>query len=238
MTTRSALRTRFWDGLPKLQPVPDELRGSLAASWLHAAQTEHASIASFGQFALQLLALGAPADLVERAHMAALDEIEHARICFALASAYGSERYGPGALDAVTGGFSSDFQTVVCANVDEGCVGETLAALEAQEAARRATDPTVRSALEAIAFDEEQHAQLGWSVWGWALGAAPELRGASEAAFESALAGTRAGLPDDATGEELEAHGRLANCTRRALALRNINEVLIPAKKRLFTPNI
>lgn len=234
MTTRALLRDRFWERLPELQPVPDELRPRLAASWLHAAQMEHASIASFGQFALQLLALGAPADLVERAHVAALDEIEHARICFALASAYGSERYGPGALDAVTGGCSSDLQTVVCANVEEGCVGETLAALEAQGAARLATDPEVQAALEAIAFDEEQHAQLGWSMWGWALAVAPELRGASESAFERAVASTRAGLPDDAVGKELEPHGRLASSSRRALALRNIDDVLIPAKERLL----
>jgi hypothetical protein len=234
VTTRAELRQRFWESLPELQAVPAELRPALAASWLHAAQLEHASIASFGQFALQLLALGAPSELVERAHVAALDEIEHARICFALASAYGSERYGPGSLDAVTGGFSSDLQTIVCANVEEGCVGETLAALEAQEAARRATDAAVRAALEAIAFDEEQHAQLGWAVWGWALGVAPELKGACETAFDRAIASTRAGLPDDASGQELEPHGRLANSTRRALALRNIEEVLTPAKERLF----
>lgn len=234
MTTRAELRQRFWESLPELQAVPDEVRPALSASWLHAAQMEHASIASFGQFALQLLALGAPAELVEKAHVAALDEIEHARICFALASAYASERYGPGSLDAVTDGCSSDLQTIVCANVEEGCVGETLAALEAREAARRATDPIVRAALEAIAFDEEQHAQLGWAVWGWALGVAPEVKEASESAFERAIASTRAGLPNDATGEELEPHGRLANSTRRALALRNIDEVLTPAKERLL----
>ena len=236
MTKRVELRARFWELLPELQPVADELRAPLAASWLHAAQMEHASIASFGQFALQLLALGAPAELVEQAHVAALDEIEHARICFALASAYGGRRVGPGLLDAATGGFCSEWTAVVCANVEEGCVGETLSALEAQEAARGATDPAVQAALHAIAFDEEQHAQLGWSVWGWSLGAAPQVREPSEAAFEEALARTRAALPDDAVGKELEPHGRLANSTRRAVALRNIDEVLIPAMKRLLAP--
>ena len=235
MTTRTELRERFWESFPDLRPVSDELRTALAASWLHAAQMEHASIASFGQFALQLLALGAPAELVEQAHVAALDEIEHARICFALASAYGSEHYGPGPLDAVTGGFSSDLVNVVCAKVEEGCVGETLAALEAQEAAQRATDPAVQAGLEAIAFDEEQHAQLGWSVWGWALGVAADVREPSVAAFEQALRDTRAGLPNDATGEQLEPHGRLANNTRRALALHNIEAVLLPAKKQLLS---
>jgi len=234
VTSRSELRKRFWESLPDLRTVPDGLRAPLAASWLRAAQMEHASIASFGRFALQLLAFGAPSALVEEAHVAALDEIEHARICFALASAYGGERYGPGPLDAVTGGLSTDLETMVCGNVEEGCVGETLSALEAEEAARQATDPAVRAALECIAYDEGQHAQLGWSVWGWALAVAPQVKAASELAFEVALAAARAGFPDDATGKELEPHGRLANRTRRALALRNIDEVLVPAKAKLL----
>ena len=234
MTPRAALRERFWEGFPDLCRVPDELRSSLAASWLHAAQMEHASIASFGQLALQLLGLGAPPELVEQAHIAALDEIEHARICFALASAYGGERYGPGPLDALTGGFSSSLEAVVCANVEEGCVGETLAALEAEEAARRARDPVGRAALEAIAFDEEQHAQLGWSVWGWALRVAPDVRSVSDVAFERAIVSTQAGMPDDAKGAELEPHGRLTQSSRRRLALRNIEDVLIPTRNRVL----
>lgn len=232
---RAELRHRFWETLPTLQAVPSELREPLAAQWRHAAQMEHASIASFGQFALQLLALGAPAELVERAHVAALDEIEHARICFALASAYGGERCGPGPLDAITGGFASDLEAVVCANVEEGCVGETLAALEAREAARLAGDPTVASALEAIAFDEEQHAQLGWSVWGWALRMAPELEDASEAAFERAIAAVLGRSRIDTGDKSLEPHGRLSDGSRQELATRNIQDVLMPAKDQLLS---
>ena len=47
-----------------------------------------AEIASFARTSLDLLALGAPADLVAETHRAALDEIEHARIAYALASAF------------------------------------------------------------------------------------------------------------------------------------------------------
>ena len=235
MTGRSELRKRFWDGLPELRAVPGELRDPLKDSWLHAAQMEHASIASFGQLALQLLSLGAPADLVEQAHVAALDEIEHARICFALASAYGGRRCGPGALDAAAESSVLELEALVCANVEEGCVGETLAALEAKEAARRAEDPVVSAALQAVAFDEERHAQLGWSVWGWALAMAPELRAPTAAVFDGAIAQTRRGMPNDLRGKELEAHGRLANSTRRELAIRHIEEVLLPAREQLLS---
>lgn len=47
--------------------------------WSLAAQQEHASIASFSKFSLELMAVGAPAALLVRAHEAALDEINHAR---------------------------------------------------------------------------------------------------------------------------------------------------------------
>ncbi|HVY46553.1 MAG TPA: hypothetical protein VHB21_11770, partial [Minicystis sp.] len=72
-------------------------RAALAAAWARDGAMEHASIASFGRFALELLALGAPAELVEDAHRAAIDEARHARLCFALASGYAGERVGPGA---------------------------------------------------------------------------------------------------------------------------------------------
>lgn len=234
VSTQHALRQQFWERLPQLRPVPDTLRRPLADRWLEAAQMEHASIASFGRFALQLLKLGAPAELVQSAHEAALDEIEHARICFALASAYAGQAYGPGGLDGISGEFPSDFRTVLCANVEEGCVGETLAALEAAEAAKRATDPAVRAALEAIALDEERHAQLAWSFWGWALRTAPELSAPSGAAFERAVTGARAAHRDELIDGELEEHGRLADGTRNALIARHIDEVIGPAKARLF----
>ena len=60
---------------------------------------EHASIAAFARFSLELLAFGAPPDLVEQAQAAMADETRHAKLCFALAGAYAERPIGPGALD-------------------------------------------------------------------------------------------------------------------------------------------
>ena len=55
-----------------------------------------------------LAAVGAPADLLERSFAAAQEEIEHTRLCFALAAGYGGRSHGvepmpelllPGALE-------------------------------------------------------------------------------------------------------------------------------------------
>ena len=75
-----------------------ELRERAAAWWLRAALLEHASIASFARFSLELLRYGAPPELVVGAHRAALDEVAHARLAFALASSWSGRDLGPGAM--------------------------------------------------------------------------------------------------------------------------------------------
>ena len=57
-----------------------EVRGALAARWRDNGLAEHASVASFSRHSLQLMALAAPADLVEATHRAAIDEISHAKV--------------------------------------------------------------------------------------------------------------------------------------------------------------
>ena len=130
---------------------------------------EHASVAAFARFVLQLLAAGAPAALVEEAQTALGDEIAHTKLCFALASRYAGRTLGPGPLP-VTGALENGaFFDVVATAITEACIGETLAAIEAAEAAEHASDPDVRSALVTIAADEAKHAELGWKFLRWAL---------------------------------------------------------------------
>ena len=49
---------------------------------------EHASVASFARFSLQLMAVGAPVRLLEAASLAAVDEVRHTRQCFTAAAMY------------------------------------------------------------------------------------------------------------------------------------------------------
>lgn len=84
-------------------------RDALAKLWLISARMEHASVAAFSQLSLHLAALGAPSELVERIHVAALDEIRHARRCYAIASAFAGKALtaGPIAEFAELGAFSA-----------------------------------------------------------------------------------------------------------------------------------
>ena len=69
-------------------------RARLADEWTRVALMEHASIAAFARFTLQLLALGAPAHLVEGSNAAMIDETNHAKLAFGIASAYAGENMG------------------------------------------------------------------------------------------------------------------------------------------------
>src|SRR5690606_25004689 len=109
-------------------------------------------------------ALGAPPHLLAATQRAMADEIDHARRCFALASAYAGEPIGPGPLDLGAKRPTTDRSAILEAVVREACVGETLAAIEARTALAHARDPAVRTTLERIAADELRHAQLGWQT--------------------------------------------------------------------------
>lgn len=161
--------------------VPDVARRAAAATtvrdrvvvadaWLAVARMEHASVASFARLILELLALGAPADLVADAQRAGLDEVRHANDAFAVASAYrGGDPIGPGAMPDLSGlRVSCVAEDVVTSTVIDGCVDETLAAFEVAEQATLA-GPGLRDLLADIADDETRHAALAWRVVRWAL---------------------------------------------------------------------
>jgi len=156
-------------------PADAALRDQLAAHWTEIGLLEHASVAAFARFTLQLLSLGAPADLVEQSQRAALDEVRHAELAFALASRYAGRSIGPGPLPLTGALDASSVEAILRTTVREGCVGETRAALEASRAAETCEDPTVRSVLETIAADEARHAELAWRVVRFIVTDHPEM---------------------------------------------------------------
>jgi hypothetical protein len=148
---------------------------------------EHASIAAFARFTLHLLALAAPPDLVLLSQQAMRDEIEHARFAFSLASAYAGAEVGPDAL-AIQGSLDGfDVAAILVTLVREGCIGETVAAIEAAEALDDVRDPVVRTVLERIARDELRHAELAWRTLGWLVASGRIRRSEARAAVVEAL---------------------------------------------------
>ena len=146
-------------------------RSHVAAHWLRIAALEHASVASFARFSLQLLALGAPLTLVRATQEAALDEIAHARIAYGVASRIAGRAFGPGELAEATLGIELDVRAITRALVLEACVGETIGAIEAFESRDAAGDPALAALLDRIATDELRHAELAYRGLAWLVDA-------------------------------------------------------------------
>jgi hypothetical protein len=178
---------------PAVAHLTQTERAALAQHFSWLGQMEHASIAAFARFQLQLLALGAPPALVEACNRALADETAHARLCFGIASAYAGRALGPGPLDVKYSLHAVSLVEVVDLVVAEGCFGETRAALEALEAADNARDPVIRACYARIADDEQRHAELAFRFVRWALDREPDavtrrIRAALEAPPDGASA--------------------------------------------------
>ena len=135
---------------PTTQPLPALTAQKLARTWLKDGLEEHASVAAFARFTMHLLSVGAPPELLVEAQRASLDEIRHAKICFALARRYGMTVTGPGNLSLRDALPDASLAEIVALAAEEGCVGETLGAALAREQLAVAKDPHVAEALRKI----------------------------------------------------------------------------------------
>jgi len=216
--------------------MPAALRERLRDAWLDDALMEHASVAAFARFTLQLLGLGAPADLVGACQRAARDEIEHAEACFMLASRYAGEPLGPSGL-SLEGAFATEEVTDIVVNTFlEGCVGETVASLLAAEQLRCVEDLQTRAVLERIVRDEAAHSELAWRFVGWAIG---EYGDVVRSTLASALEQARSS-PPHVDSHDLDEHlewraaGRLSAAQKRAVWQSAMERVVTPCAMALL----
>jgi hypothetical protein len=233
----AALRSRSdWCGefAAERGALSPEQRATISQAWLRVAQMEHASVAAFARFALQLLQLGAPPDLLERATAAMADETRHAQLAFGVASAYTDRKLGPAGLDIERSLNESSLVEVTRLVVREGCVGETSAALEVREAAAHARSPQLAALLAGVAEDEARHAELAWQFVSWALEQQPQAV-ADVVRHELALA-ARHPEPAGATAGEADllAHGVLPERLRREVQNAAFRQVVAPCAAALL----
>lgn len=213
-------------------------RRVLADVWERDGLAEHASVASFARFALELLALGAPPDLLTGAQQAMREEIAHAQRCFTLASASAGAPRGPVALD-VRGALARaiDLADFAARTTAEGCIAETVFALQLHAAADAAREAPLSAMLRTMAEEESEHALLAWRTVRWAI----EKGGArTRDAVRDVLANAASYVgfgpcpSDDVDPELLRAHGVLPRRDRHDLALAALASVVAPAARELL----
>lgn len=206
-----------------------DMRSALADRWLEVARMEHASIAAFARFTLQLLALGAPGELVASSAKAGADETRHARLAFGMVKAFGGVAVGPGPL-GLEGALGDvvDHEELLRVVYREGCVGETIAALEAREGQSRSG----LAIFASIAADESDHATLAWASTKW-LAEQIGPRAAYILAEELERATARS-VPFVRGEPELSAFGFLTSFEREALRSDAIESLVRPATVALM----
>ncbi len=207
----------------------------LAETWLKDALEEHASVAAFARFTMHLLSVGAPPELLLMAQRAGIDEIAHARACFALAARYGKRR-GPTPLRVHDAMSARSLAQIAQIAAEEGCVGETLGAVLAREQLAIVTDASARKVLRKIAADEVRHAELSWRFVRWAVQHGDrEVATSVRRGIARAIKGTLAAEERryDVDHAAWRAHGRLTCHTSKEVARRAIDEVVMPCLERV-----
>jgi hypothetical protein len=152
----------------------------LAERFVEIARIEHSSVASFADLSLSLLAHGAPIELVEGAHRAALDEIAHATAALEIASSIDGVVRTAGRMPIPAGDRS--FHALVRSTVIDGCFGEVMGTLEA--VSESSDDPAIAAFFEMVAEEEARHAVLAFRIVRWAL---EHDRAAAEAAIRDGI---------------------------------------------------
>lgn len=146
---------------------PDiDSRIALEAIWLDNASKEHISIPAFSKLSLQLIALGAPPDLMEKVFRAASQEINHATLCYSVASSLSGKPFSPDIMpEILRQSFDhGSLESLVLECFVDGCLMEALSVAHAREGALLAREPEIKKVLDVIASDEHFHSELSWEI--------------------------------------------------------------------------
>lgn len=163
-----------WDEVSAIDAA-SELRPSIGAFWRETGRTEYASVVAFLKLAIELIAVGAPPDLVLDATNDARDEMRHAQNCFAIAQAFDGKILRPAAFPVVSTAtmilhwrLLSLCRIGVSAIVD-GALYESVSARIMAKMSKKCDDKVLGQKLKELAEDEFRHSAHGWEIAKWCI---------------------------------------------------------------------
>jgi len=169
-------------------------RQRIGKKWANQALGEHASIASFAAFTLALMSNGAPPNLIRDSLTAAQDELRHAKVSFEIATSLLSNSDSsnnnfiePTALPPSNLQFGANFTELALGTAKEGCIEETLSAIEmaveydefvansggSDDIVTTQLRPTMET-IKTIALEEGNHSVLAWRTIKWICNSSKE----------------------------------------------------------------
>ena len=156
--------------------VPEDARAALGAEWRDNGKKEHASVAAFAQLTLDLMAVGAPPELVAASQRDALDEIRHAGACFAIARDIDGLAESPAPFpDARTRKFLFTASREIALTqiaidaLADGVLNEGIASRLLAQLSKACELPAMAPVLREMAADESRHAAHSWDIIAWCL---------------------------------------------------------------------
>ena len=168
-------------GEQTLAHMSEAERSERSIWWARAAADEHASVAAFNRLSLDLLSVAAPPSLLHACQNAAMDEIAHAQLCYAMASGFAGVPVGPGVFPQANtleriypDGREATLCRIAVESLVDGCYGESQAVAQATDRRRCSSDPSERAVLQRIADDEARHVTLAWNIVAWCVHAGGE----------------------------------------------------------------
>ena len=139
------------------------------------AQEEYESIAAFAELGLDLMAAGAPTDLVTKCHEAALEEASHTKVCLRIARSFDGESKACATSESLRRCRRRPrlravlLSRIAVESYVDGCLGEASSARVLSKLGRTARSRTLRKALARLAREEMSHARLSAEIVQWCI---------------------------------------------------------------------
>jgi hypothetical protein len=218
-----------------------EVREELARIWAERIPTEYRSITGFATLSFDLIAAGAPVDLVAVCHRVCIDELRHTELAVRMVELYGGTRPAlPREISSLPADATVSATAQACRSaIALSCLGETFACTELAMLRERAVDPVVKGVLTVFLADEIVHARVGWAYLAHALKTADARTRAKVAevvpAYVAGIAANLFGTDDapaavDVTHDDarLWAHGVCSMGEEQGLYRTFVREMFVP----------
>lgn len=218
-------------------------RGRLAETWTRRAAAEYLAVSTFAVLAIDLVAAGAPADVLSLCMRAGIDEVRHAELCLRMVEIYGGKRImpPPGMSSLPDDPERPKLHQALANTMLVSCVSETYATTVLTATRDLTTDPVAHAVLTSIYSDEVMHARLGWSYLRFALERGGQ--GAIDAAAQMvpvALRGVANVVererPVGEVTDKVRDHGLMTPAEERVIYSSCVHEVLVPGFEALGIP--
>jgi hypothetical protein len=218
-------------------------RTRLAETWTRRSAAEYLAVSTFAVLAIDLVAAGAPADVLSLCMRAGIDEVRHAELCLRMIEIYGGKRVmpPPGMSSLPDDPERPKLHQALANTMLVSCVSETYATTVLTATRDLTTDPVAHAVLTSIYSDEVMHARLGWSYLRYGLerggqGAIDAAAAMVPIALRGVANVVERERPVGEVTEAVRGHGLMTPAEERVIYSSCVREVLVPGFEALGIP--